>query len=453
MTLLGVRVFLSRKPDSKRFNYSTLEILNLLLLIPLLLLAGCSGRKSDNGKVRLTYWPSTNPHEVKLAEFLTDEWNREHPDTLIIIQPLPEGRSGEEVLVIAAAGRTTPDICSNVPPVIVPLLAKAKALVELDRFEDGRSFIDSRLPDGLPETFVGIDGNLYQIPWKGNPIMVQYNLGILREVGIEKLPETWSEWKEVGEKVTRDRDGDGQLDCWMANVQVESEWRRRLFDFYTFYIAHTNGGTLLKGNKIDFDNQHAVDVLEFFAEGFKKGYYPRTIFTGDQFLRGRLAAFVTGPWNISHTEKLKPEGFEYTFGPIPMPDGSQAENYTFGDPKSIGIFSTTEHPEAAWMFVKHIISRTADLKLLEICNQLPLRRDLLTDTLYSSYFEANPLMVTFAEKVPYTRGFDQHPALQEVFDALNNSFDACCVNGVIDAETAVKEAADRGRHILKMRGE
>jgi multiple sugar transport system substrate-binding protein len=237
----------------------------------------------------------------------------------------------------------------------------------------------------------------------------------------------------------------------MVNIQVESEWRRRLFDVYTFYIAASSGGTLLENGQVDFDNRTMVDVLRFIRTGFEEGWYPKSIFAGDMFIQERIAAVVTGPWNIAHTENLKPEGFRYTFGPIPVPHDHEGKQWTFGDPKSIGIFSTTKHPEAAWAFVKFAISKRADLRLLEIANQLPLRRDLLRDSLYADYFEANPLMRVFAERMPYTKGFDQHPALQEVFDALNTAYDACCVNQAVPADEAVELAAQRSRHILKMR--
>lgn len=413
---------------------------------------GCGKREETNGKVQLTYWSSTNPDEITLAEELTREWNEAHPDTQVILQPLPEGRSGEEVLIVASAGRTTPDICSNVSPTITPLLAKTNALFPLDMFADGRSFIRDRLPDNMEGTFVNTNGKLYQIPWKGNPIMVQYNVGLLRDVGVKHLPRTWSEWNDAADRVTRDTNGDGRPDIWMADIQVESEWRRRLFDFYTFYIAASNGGTLLKDGKVDFDNPTAVAVFSFFAEGFNRGWYPRTILSGDQFLQEHFAAHVTGPWNIAHTERFKPKGMEYAFGPIPVPDTMKHSTYTFGDPKSIGIFSTCKHPEAAWAFAKHLISRKADLMLLETTNQLPLRRGLLTDSLYKHYFNRNPMMLPFAEKVPTTVGFDQNTALQEVFDAVDGAFDEASIHNAVDPAEAIHRAAQRSRHILSMRG-
>ncbi len=421
-------------------------------LVSLMLVSGCGKVSKDNGKVQLTYWPSSNTHEINLGRELVAKWNAAHPDTQVFIQPLPEGRSGEEVLIIAAAGGTAPDICSNVPPIIVPLLARARALVPIDRFDDAREYLANRLPEGMEENFIASDGKLYQVPWKGNPILIQYNLGVLRDVGVKELPRTWSQWHSIAEKVASDLDGDGQYDRWMADLNIVAEWRQRLFDFYPFYIAATGGKMLLKDGMVDFDNDAAKSVFDFYAKGFKEGHYSKSIFVGDMFLKQHMAAHITGPWNIAHTEKFKPEGFEYAFGPIPVPDDYEGDHYTFGDPKSIGIFATTKHPEAAWNFVRFLVSAEADLRLMEICQQLPLRRDLLEDSLYANYFENKPMMAQFAEKVPYTRGFDQNPAMQEVFDSINEQFDACCIQGKRDSEEAIRRAVKRSKNVLKARG-
>jgi multiple sugar transport system substrate-binding protein len=425
----------------------------LIIMSSFSLFFTCAHTESENSDYLLTYWSSTNPYEIELSKELVAEWNLAHPDSMVELQPLPEGRSGEEVLIIAAAGGTAPDICSNVPPIIVPLLAQANALIPVDQFEDGREFMAERLPEDLLSTFVATDSMLYQIPWKGNPIMVEYNLGILKEVGFEHLPTTWSEWNELAELVSGDTDGDGREDRWMCDINIIAEWRQRLFDFYTFFIAASGGETILKDNReINFNRDVSREIFEFFALGFQKGWYANSIWIGDQFLQGRMAAHITGPWNISHTERLKPEGFEYAFGPIPVPDHFEGDHFTFGDPKSIGIFSTTKHPEAAWKFVKFLISRQADLRLLQICMQLPLRKNLVSDSLYLTYFNENPMMRQFAELVPYTRGFDQNAALQEVFDAINEQFDAACIQGRRTPSEALRRAVKRSENVLKARG-
>lgn len=433
---------------------SSLKPYQLIFFIVIILLSGCTRNKSNNSDYLLTYWSSTNPYEIDLARELVAQWNEMRPDARVKLQPLPEGRSGEEVLIIAAAGGTAPDVCSNVPPIIVPLLAQAEALVPVDQFSDGREYLAERIPPEVLSTFIALDGKLFQIPWKGNPIMVQYNTGILKEVGFEGLPLTWTEWDSLAALVSGDTDGDGRDDRWMADINIIAEWRQRLFDFYPFFIAASGGQTLLTDNrKINFDNEITSNIFEFYANGFRNGWYANSIWIGDQYLRGRMAAHITGPWNIAHTERFKPEGFEYDFAPIPVPDDFSGDKYTFGDPKSIGIFSTSEHPDEAWEFVKFLTSPQADKRLLEICSQLPLRKELLTDSLYQDYFKTHPHMQKFAELVPFTRGFDQNPALQEVFDAINEQFDAACIQNRRSPEEGRKRAVKRSANVLKARGE
>jgi len=424
-----------------------------LIVLAFGFLSNCSHSKPENKDYLLTYWSSTNPYEIKLSQELVARWNKLRPDAKVKLQPLPEGRSGEEVLIIAAAGGTAPDVCSNVPPIIVPLLAQAKALIPVDRFTGGRKYLTDRIPENLLKTFVAMDGKLYQIPWKGNPIMVQYNMGILHDVGFNHVPLTWTEWDSLAQRVSGDTDGDGRDDRWMADLNIIAEWRQRLFDFYPFFIAGSGGQTLLRNNKeINFDTDLTRDIFNFFARGFRRGWYANSIWIGDQFLMGHMAAHITGPWNIEHTEHFKPKGFTYAFGPIPVPEGFTGDRYTFGDPKSIGIFSTCKHPQEAWEFVRFLTSAASDLRLLQVCSQLPLRKELLSDTTFAEYFSSNPPMKTFAELVPYTRGFDQNPVLQEVFDALNEQFDAACIQNRRSADVAVAQAVKRAQNVLRLRG-
>ncbi|GBE30514.1 MAG TPA: extracellular solute-binding protein [Bacteroidetes bacterium] len=423
----------------------------ILASIGLVLLSCTRSQESDG--VQLLLWSSTNPPEMEHARALVTEWNLAHPDTFVTLQPIPEGRSGEEVLIIAAAGGTAPDICTNIPPIIAPLLADAGSLLPLDSINGARQAIEARVPEEVLATFIDNDGLLYQIPWKGNPILIQYNTTMLHDAGVDSLPQTWSEFAIAADKVTVDLDGDGAIDRRMTLFNPISEWRQRLFDFYPFFIASTGGETLLNGTEVNFDRLETERVFRFFQNGFERNWFSRSLPVGDPFVVGeKFASRITGPWNIAYTERFKGDNFEYEYGPIPVPDDYVGPKFTFGDPKSIGIFSTTDHPDAAWAFVDFYTSRSADLRLLEITSQLPLRRDLLSDSLYTEFFSQNPRMVQFAEQIPNTRGFDQNPVLQEVFDAIAMQFDAVCVHSRRTPEEGVEKAANRSRTILRLRG-
>lgn len=425
--------------------------LSVLLLPALfLLLAGCGGRdESAASRNGLVYWPAANAQEIELARGAAAEWNTLHPDIPVTVQPIPESQSTEEVLLAAIVGKTTPDICSNIWPGVVGQFVRARALVALDSFTDFDSVMAARMPEEQRQVYQHDDGHHYQMPWKTNPIMMEYNIDRLRAVGFARPPATYSEFIQAGRALTRDLDGDGQRDQWMMYVDISVKWWLRYFDFYTFYLAASGGETLVKNRQVVFDNAAAVEVLTFFRRCFAEGIFPTATFQGDTFLSGLVATHITGPWNIAHVEKFKPADLEFDYAPIPLPDGRSGPAMTYGDPKNIAIFSTCRNREAAWQFVKFLVSPRQDLALLQIASQLPIRRSLLADSLFAGYFHANPRMVRFAKQAPHTVGVDAAPELREIFDAISQEFEACCVLGRRSPEEAVRRAAERSRQILQ----
>ena len=427
---------------------------SFLTLILLAILISCreESETSDVKKketIELKYWCASNSHEISLARLLVKEWNATHPNIKVNLQPIPASQSSEEVLLAAIAGKTTPDICSNMWPGAMDDFTSSGGLVNFDRFPDFFEFMEKRDPKDVLESFRSPDGKYYQLPWKTNPTMLMYNVNRFREAGIEGELKTYSQFLAAAEKLTIDTDGDGSFDHWMGYRNITSIWWQRLFDYYPFYIAASGGKTLFDGSEIIFNNKASVQVFDFFQKIYKNDYFPTATMQGDRFISGHLATQITGPYHIAHVERFKPEGFEYDIMPLPVPDDYEGPVYTRGDHKNIAVFSTTKHPEAAWKFAKYLISPESDLKLLEICTQVPIRKNLLSDSLYHNYFEKNPKMVKFAEQAPLTRGVDGVSDLKEIFDGISQEYEMCAIYGVKSPQEAVRDAAERARVIIE----
>jgi len=365
------------------------------------------------------------------------------------MQPIPVSQSTEEVLLAAIAGKTTPDVCSNIWPGALREYTQAGGLVELDKFSDFDSIAAARVPRELLAVFKAPNGHYYQMPWKTNPVMMFYNIGMLRAAGVAKVPRTYSEYYAAAKKVSRDTNNDGQVDVWMGERDIRPIWWQRLFDVYPFYIAASNGETLFKNDKVAFENRDAENVFGFFQQCYRQGYFPRTFFQGgDPFLLEKKATHFAGPWEISTIAKFSPN-IHFDVAPLPVPDDHQGPVYTSGDYKNIAIFSTTKHPKESWEFVKFLIEAKHDLLMLEITNQVPVRGDLLTNPLFAPYFSKNPLMVKFAAQAVHTRGMDTVADLKEIFDAISQEYETCAVYGGKTPAEAVRDAARRCRAIIE----
>jgi multiple sugar transport system substrate-binding protein len=205
----------------------------------------------------------------------------------------------------------------------------------------------------------------------------------------------------------------------------------------------------VRDSEINLDNRTTVDVLEFFRQLYKEGYYPVTTFKGDQFIEEKIATQITGPWNVSHVRKFKPEGFEFDVMPIPVPDGHEGPVYTSGDYKNISIFSDTKYPEAACRFAKYLISKAADLRLLEMTNQIPIRKGILQDEDFSDYIESHPIITKFIKQSRYTRGVDGIPDLKEIFDAISQEYEACAIYNRLTPEEAAEKMEKQAKVIIR----
>jgi multiple sugar transport system substrate-binding protein len=425
---------------------------NIFAILPIILLFTCSNQSSQNNGnfITLTYWSANNQYEIDLAKEIVKEWSEKHPDIHIKHQPIPEGRSSEEVVLAAVVGKTTPDVYSNMWPGDVEFYVRANALIPLDRFKDFDSLALSRFSQDKIEEARSRDGHIYQILWKTNPIMMAYNPKLFREAGFLNPPATYAEFLQAAKKLTKDTDHDGYTDRWVGITQILVAWWQRFFDYYTLYIAASGGKTLLDGTKVNFNNQYSIEVFRFLQTLFTKGYFPkeRMDARADVFMNSIVATRFVGPWTITQFERHKPSGFEYDFAPVPTPTAN-GQTYTYGDHKSIIIFNNTKYPEQAWEFVKFLISKESDRKLLELADQLPVRKGILEDDLFKPYFEKNPKMITFAHQSQYVRGADSSPVLREIFDAISQEFEACVIYGTKSPEEAVASAARRAELIME----
>jgi len=427
--------------------------LRLIILLLVVLLVSCTSQRStDPGQpgsgITLTYWSATNAQELEFANKVSAEWNAQHSEVQIKVEPVPSGQSSEEVILAAIASGTTPDIYANVFPGAMQDLLDARGVVQLDDYPDFMDVMRGRMTQELLNQYRSSDGHFYQVPWKSNPIMVLYNSRMLREAGISSLPTTYSEFLSAASRVTRDRDGDGQIDQWMLTIDYYPIWYKRLFDYLPLYLATSNGQPLLEGRKVMFDNQSSVAIFRFLHECFARGYAPRQTFQGDVILDGRVAAKFVGPNSIGHLERYRSADFEYDYGPILRPDEATGQPVSYADPKSIVIFKTCQHPREAWQFIKFIISRQNDLKLLELSSQLPIRAGLLEDQTFADYFKRNPKLVKFAAQVMTARSIESVAELKEIFDAIAQEVEASIVFDLKSPEQAVHDAARRSQQIL-----
>jgi multiple sugar transport system substrate-binding protein len=398
-------------------------------------------KSSETATHEMVFWCSNNNQEIQLCAQLTKEWNQKNPATPIHMQPVPEGQSSEEVILAAVVGKTTPDIYANMWQGSVEMYAKAHALVALDTLPGFLPFIRERCGPNVIKEITSSDGHIYQVPWKVNPIMTIFNKSLFNENKIDSLPTTYSSYLEAAQ-LFKENNKNSQIKKRFGYTEVSPLWYQRLFNFYPLYLAASDGGSLVENNKAVFNNQYAVEVFRFLQSIYAHDYFSKegSGSSSDPFVEQTIATKWTGPWEIPYLENIPTRHFEFGYYPPIVPDNHSGPVYTYSDPKNIVIFSSCKSPERAWQFIKTIIDKPGDLRLLELTHQLPTRKNLESDPFYEEYFKKNSMMVTFAKEIPYLKGVDNCEQIVQVLDIISQEYEACVVYGEKTPEKAISDA-------------
>ncbi len=398
-------------------------------------------------QTQVTFWPSSNPEEIQFATEIVNAWGELDTDITIRMQPLPASRSTEEVLLAAIAARTTPDVAANIYPGAISQFVDAGGLYAHDTLPGFSEFMLERSGEAVVELYTHPSGHVYQIPWKANPVMFAYNVNLLAEAGIEPGQlATYSGFLDAARTVNEHWGGEKYL----YTPTVDVTWWQRFFDFYTLYIAASQGQTLLddEGNVV-FDNEAGTEVFEFLATVFGEGLAPKGQTAQNRFFEGVTLLEQAGPFTMPFYERNAPEGFEFALIPPPVPDRLAGEPvFTYGDPKNIAIFTTTDHPEESWEFIQFILSAENDARFMEITGQIPYRIGMADDPLFSDTLEARPNLLAFLDQNERTRGVDDTPYLIEIFTAISREYEAGVIHGTREPAAALRRAAQQARDII-----
>ena len=404
-----------------------------------IVVTSCNNEPDNNNG--LLFWCSNNKDEITFSKNATDNWNKLFPGSSVHMQPIPEGQSSEEVILAAVVGKTTPDIYANMWQGSVEMYAQANVLISLDTLKGFLDFIHQRCDSNVIKEITSSDGHIYQVPWKVNPIMTIYNKTLFTQNKINDVPKTYTAYQQAAE-IFKNNNKNSQPPKRFGYTAVKVIWYERLFNFYTLYLAASNGAPLIVDNKAAFNNKPAIEVFRFLQSLYTNEYFSRenSAASSDPFVIQTIATKWTGPWEISYLNRIPDRNFDFDYYVPPVPDDHVGPVYTYADPKNMVIFNTCKQPQVAWEFIKTLIDKNGDLQLLEISGQLPRRKELDTDPFYEDFFTKNPMLLPFAKQIPFVKGIDNCESIVEVLDIISQEYEACVVYGKKTPEKSIADA-------------
>jgi multiple sugar transport system substrate-binding protein len=307
-------------------------------------------------------------------------------------------------------------------PTITGQLVDLDALRPLDDLLP-TSQIETELEPALRSTMT-YQEQTWSLPFATNNTAVFYRPSLFKAAGIQAPPQTWSEFRQVARQLTQDRNGDGrpeQQGIFLPLGQGE-------FAVFIWLAFLWSGGGSITPNPTDsvaavqVQNPGAMTALQFWQDLVKDGSAklsaPERGYELDDFLAGKVAMQVTGPWTLG---QLAQSGVD--FGVFPIPRQVTAATALGGE--NLFVMKTTPAREAAaFEFAKYALSEAFQTEWALGTGYLPVNRLSRQSTAYQAFLKEQPSLAVFLDQMAVARARPIFTGYNRVSEALGRALES-----------------------------
>ncbi len=296
------------------------------------------------------------------------DFERANPGVHVRVQQIP-WTAAHEKLLTAFVGGALPDV-AQLGNTWIPEFAALGALEPLDALAARDSAL---VPQG--DFFPGVwatnvvDSVLYGVPWYVDTRVLYYRKDLLRSAGYETLPTTWAAWRDALSKV-RKLQPPGAFPALMPL----DEWAQPII------FGLQEGAPLLRdhGTHGDFRGARFRRGFEFYVSLFRDSLAPPLANTQisnvyQEFEAGRIAMWITGPWNVGQFKTRLPASLQNSWGTAPLP-GPDSSGVSIAGGSSFSVMQRSPSKDIGWRFVTFVSDPARQARFYEQTGDLPARR-------------------------------------------------------------------------------
>jgi multiple sugar transport system substrate-binding protein len=426
--------------------------INTSFLVALLFLLGFSTNAATvHLKLEMAVPPGRDDI-VAYHNYLISEFEAQNPGITVELVPRPTDWQAKTPLMIASGmGSDVLELADVAGPswALAGLLLDLTPYIEQDMTEkEIKDFFPSAWQIGIAYTDTGKIH--YGLPPTVNMNLLYYNKEHFDQAGLPYISVldnqgewNWDKLVEVAKRLTR-RHGDGTTIQWGFGQNG------------TFNVTgaapfvYAAGGNFfdwpLQPREFVLDQSPAIEGLNFFYDLiWTHEVHPRPKALGNMVVNatnfGKGAFSIMGLWSSNQQSAELSNLGSWDFGPRPV--GPKGRGYMTGVDQ-IGINAKTQHPEEAWLLVKHITSKSSMEANTSLTGRGPAR------------FSATPVFARLKTNISlgyYMQGAETalpNPSgvIQEssnVIPLINQAIAYSIRDGLMPPEQAIREIADAVR--------
>jgi ABC-type glycerol-3-phosphate transport system substrate-binding protein len=317
-----------------------------------------------DGKIHLRYWMIVGMKEF--IPYYVRSFNASQARIVAETTPIPWQEHEKKILTAILSG-DPPDVVNQVTP--VPKWAARMALMPLDEYIRRDGFDTTMFFPSLWEE-MRWQGRIFAVPVTSASYALFHNRRLFREAGLdpEQPPATWEEVWDMNRRLVA-RDEQGRITR-MGFIPNYGNLQTSLL------MAWQLGGTFLNdgGTRVSLDNPAMVAGLEWLVR-FYDAYPLKDVAAfmagfgfADQhpFIAGKVAMVVLDSSFPDQIKAYRPD-LDYGVSVIPTFPGRQTASSSGS--WWVAIPRGAKNPEAAWEFIKHMVSKESQLEEIEMTEE------------------------------------------------------------------------------------
>lgn len=342
------------------------------------------------GAANITVWTHFGGSELTWLKEQAAAFDKKGNKTTIVSVPFDQI---PDKLIQSAPKGQGPDVIVTLPQDRLGQLASAGVIEPMDKYITSKTDFDKT---GL--NAMTYQGKLFAIPMFAESVALVYNKKL-----VPKAPATWAEFL----KVAQDNTGNGKFG-FLADLS-NAYMNYGIVSAYGGYVFKNTNGTL-NIKDIGLANAGADKASAFLNDlRYKYNLVPEGV-SGDvakgAFTDGRLAMFLTGPWDMGDIKKA---GIDYGITTFPTPPGASGKWSPFVGVQGTMINAYSKNKVAAAGFAKQISSSDAQFAFNKAGGRIPVSLSARTK------LKSDPVVAGFGKSISAGTPMPNVPAMGAVW--------------------------------------
>ena len=405
------------------------------------------GKKSD--AVEIHNWNFGG--RPKLIEFLRNRvtsFGEKHPG-INVIQSDKSWNMIREILYADFSAGAGPDLM-NTHSNFAAEFGEAGFYYPINKFPDFEQVKELYIPHLFEST--RYKDNYYGLPSSAIAFVLCCNKELFDREGI-KPPKTWSQFREAAKRLTKDTNGDGQIDQYGLVLMGGDKGG---FAYRTIPFFFKAGADVMSEDlkTIKFNSHQGVAALKLFADMYQIDHSITPGFlayghseTNDLVSGDRAAMSIEGPWFRGMVSDKKPGKDIYVVA-VPVPD-DMIDQYetapTLQDMVMYSINARSKHLNEALELLKYLRNEEADMFWItqDLGATATTRK-----ALESQEAKSVPDIQLYINELNHARPWPPHPKMIAIASNVFTPYCQKAIVGELSPKAALDQAAQEAQDII-----